>query len=273
MSDHLENPDSSSDIEIYSVSLEQNGQLKLSRRDFLSMALAAGGTLLLLPGCQAAHAIQSTLAPQSTQTSTALPLPTIDLLAEPQAGSKVVTTAHANDVVDLLDDRTDLGWSLVVANGQSGWVSHSQLDFTRAFTREPGSKTIATVSAGTPVAGIIYVLLTAPGAPTPALPVTCPTYVPTGSHSQYYYPTYRVPTYRLPTRLPVQPYSNATPCPTVYIPSCGCLSVSTCPCLNYNVNPCPCVHFNSCSCLSYFPCTCQAYNPCSCQGFGSCSIT
>jgi hypothetical protein len=274
MSDPLEGPDSPPDIEIYSVSLEQDGQLKLSRRDFLSMALAAGSAMLVLTGCQAVEAVQTALAGQPAQTSTAVPLPTVNLLVQPQAGSQVLMTLHANDVVSLLNDRSDLGWTQVAVNGQAGWVSRSQVDFTRAFTREAISNAMATIPAGTPAVGPIFVLLTAPGAPEPALPVTCPSYTPgaatstpmTDSTLPYYKPKYYNAT---PQSDYIRP--DPFPCNCVTFNQCGCVTnincncvgLGSCGCLSYNFNPCPCVHFSSCGCVSNMPCSCVSNFPCS----------
>lgn len=288
-------PEATPEIEIYSISQEKDGSLKISRRDFLAMALTVSSALLVA-GCQASQAEIQTQAPIpiSTTTSTPTPvviLPQINLYALPETGSNVVEILHVNDIVLLIRDRPDLdpGWVNVTAkSGKDGWVSRGLVDFTRAFPRstpEAGStstpalatgtptpvpgyispgfslRSPASLTSATPAPGTVYVVLTMAGAPPSDLPVTCPqymAYVPTTTPvatPAIYKP---IAGDRTPVVLPNPPSCT---CVSYYRPcsllSCGCISNRP-PCMQCSCvgySPCTCMSHLNCACLSYFPCT------------------
>lgn len=284
MSDQPENPES--EPSIFSVSVEPDGTLKLTRRDFLKMALVVGSALTIA-GCQAAQTQEASPTMPPSQIS-APPLPPIPLLAQPEAGAAVVETLHANDVVTLISDRRDLGWVQVTSpGGKVGWVSRTQVDFTRAFTAESGANTMPTQPAGTPAPGTIYLVLTAAGAPTSARPVTCAQYgvvtpiaLGAGTATPTLPPNLLVGPItvdqnsgRVPN--PINPCScvgNQPPtCPAHNL--CSCVSFTSCSCLTYFKPPCSCQAYFPCSCLAYIPCSCLAYFPCACLANFPCSFT
>ena len=257
-------PEATPEIEIYSVSQEKDGTLKISRREFLAMALTVSSALLVA-GCQTSRAVLQgqTLTPGVLQSQTPTPpadLPQINLYVYPEASSKIVEILHANDIVILFpyQPNFDTGWVQVTAHsGKIGWVSRGFVDFTRAFTRstqEVGSNSTATVEIGTPMPGVVYVVLTMAGAPTPSLPITCPQYWADG-------PT------TTPTPIPMN-FPTPIPIPRLHpILQCGCVGY-TCPCLSHFT--CPCVSFSSCTCLSHFSCGCVSNFPCACLSHFSC---
>jgi hypothetical protein len=271
MTEHLDNPDR--EPTVFSLSLEEDGKLSLTRRDFLSMALVVGGALILA-GCKSAQKMQATLtAPPTAQPSdTPAPQwPPIDLFADADESSPVIGTLQANYIVMLLSDRREQGWVKVfVPGGLVGWVRRSLVDFTRAVIKEPGSGEYFPIATDQQVESLIYLVLAVPGGPTPALPVTCPQYDGPSpwdivtTPAPKFLPTFQP--YSVPT---FQPYSVPTlPCSCVsYIP-CPCVSFRTCSCVGYN--PCACVTHLPCTCVAYFPCTCVAFNPCSCLTFNAC---
>jgi hypothetical protein len=117
--------------EVYSVSQDQDGFFRFSRRDFLFASAAIGGTLLVRGVCPrfAARAAGS-----GTLQAGMAPLPGVYIHKAPNIASNITDTLQPDDFVRLISDRPDLGWAEVAApDVQRGWVKRSSVDFSQAI--------------------------------------------------------------------------------------------------------------------------------------------
>jgi uncharacterized protein YgiM (DUF1202 family) len=117
--------------EVYSVSQDKDGSFQFTRRGFLYISAAIGGTLLVRGVCQRFGA---GLAPSEAIQAGMSPLSSVYIHTAPSIASNIAATLQQNDLVRLVSDHPDLGWvEVATRSGQHGWVKRSFVDFSRAI--------------------------------------------------------------------------------------------------------------------------------------------
>jgi len=130
-SNHSQNPhEGNEDPEVYSISQDKDGSFHLSRKDFLTLSAAVGGTLLVRGVCPR---FGTKASPGEPAQAGMMPLTRISIHTEPRIASNIADTLQQNDMVRLIRDHPDLGWTEVATQRvQHGWVNRSHIDFSRA---------------------------------------------------------------------------------------------------------------------------------------------
>jgi len=130
-SNHAQNPKAEKENpEIYSIDQDEEGKIHFSRKDFLYLGAAVGGALLVRGVCPRFGTRSSPGAPAQAGM---LPLTKVSVHTEPSIASNIADTLQNNDMVRLINDHPDLGWTEVATQRvQHGWVKRSYIDFSRA---------------------------------------------------------------------------------------------------------------------------------------------
>jgi hypothetical protein len=125
-----ESPEENENPEVYSIHQDGEGKIHFSRKDFLTLSAAVGGTLLIRGVCPR---FGTRAAPSEPAQAGMTRLPKVNIHAEPSIASNIMDTLQHNDLVRLISDHPDLGWAEVATqNIQHGWIKRSFIDFSRA---------------------------------------------------------------------------------------------------------------------------------------------
>lgn len=127
-SDQPQNPsDGKERPQVYSVSQDKDGSYHFSRRNFLYLSAAVGGTLVLKSICPRFGAKATPSTPVQASISN------VYVHTKPNIASSIADTLKPNDLVRLISDYTELGWvEVATQDGKNGWVDRSFVDFSRA---------------------------------------------------------------------------------------------------------------------------------------------
>ncbi len=117
--------------EVYSVRQDKDGSFRFTRRNFIYLSAAVGGTLVLRGICPRFGAKAATSEPvqagmnQFTQ---------VFVHTKPNIASSIADSLEPNDIVRLISNPADLDWVEVATHsGKHGWVNRNFIDFSRAI--------------------------------------------------------------------------------------------------------------------------------------------
>jgi len=134
--------------EVYSISQDKDGSFHFSRRNFLYLSAAVGGTLVLRGVCPRFGAKP---APSEAAQSGMMPLPGVYVHSKPNIASNIADTLEQNDFVRLISDPPDLDWvEVATQSGQHGWVKRSFIDFSRAIKSNSPNFALSSTQTPTP---------------------------------------------------------------------------------------------------------------------------
>jgi hypothetical protein len=134
--------------EVYSITQDEDGSFRFSRRDLLSFGAAIGGTLLLRAACPRFGVAP---APGEAVQAGMAPLTSVYVHAEPSIASDIAAILKQDDLVRVVGDHADLGWvEIATQSGQRGWVERSSVDFSRAIRSSSPDFDLSSAVAATP---------------------------------------------------------------------------------------------------------------------------
>ena len=124
-------PKSNEQPEVYSVRQDKDGTFRFTRRNFIYLSAAVGGTLVLRGVCPRFGA---KAAPNEHVQAGMNQFSQVFVHTKPNIASSIADSLEPNDVVRLISNPTDLDWvEVATQSGKQGWVNRDFIDFSRAI--------------------------------------------------------------------------------------------------------------------------------------------